>query len=127
MVTHCREGQFSRVLFSSRTDDWSTPEDLYKSLNEEFAFTFDPCPLGAVVDGGDPLFTKWAGERVFCNPPYSNIYRFLRRAKEADVAVFLIPSRTDTRWFHSIVLPQAKEIRFDLAELLTCISYCIKI
>jgi site-specific DNA-methyltransferase (adenine-specific) len=37
---------------------------------------------------------------------------FLERALEADVAVFLIPARTDTRWFHEIVLPYAKEIRF---------------
>jgi site-specific DNA-methyltransferase (adenine-specific) len=28
------------------------------------------------------------------------------------VAVFLIPARTDTRWFHEIVLPYAAEIRF---------------
>ena len=28
------------------------------------------------------------------------------------MAVFLIPARTDTRWFHDIVLPKAKEIRF---------------
>lgn len=26
--------------------------------------------------------------------------------------MFLIPARTDTRWFHNIVLPHAKEIRF---------------
>jgi site-specific DNA-methyltransferase (adenine-specific) len=37
---------------------------------------------------------------------------FLERAREADVAVFLIPARTDTRWFHEIVMPYAKEIRF---------------
>lgn len=30
----------------------------------------------------------------------------------ADLAVFLLPARTDTRWFHEIVLPLAKEIRF---------------
>ena len=26
--------------------------------------------------------------------------------------MFLIPARTDTRWFHEIVLPHAAEIRF---------------
>jgi hypothetical protein len=31
---------------------------------------------------------------------------------EAELAVFLIPARTDTRWFHDIVLPHAREIRF---------------
>jgi len=37
---------------------------------------------------------------------------WLERGLEAELAVFLIPARTDTRWFHSLVLPNAKEIRF---------------
>ena len=50
---------------------------------------------------------------MFCNPPYGpGIRPFLERACEAQIAVFLIPARTDTRWFHEIVLPSAKEIRF---------------
>lgn len=58
------------------------------------------------------LVSHGGGRRVFCNPPYSNIRPFLERAKEADVAVFLVPARTDTRWFHEIILPHAREIRF---------------
>lgn len=49
---------------------------------------------------------------MFCNPPYNGIAPFLQRAQEANLAVYLIPSRTDTRWFHDLVLPHAKEIRF---------------
>jgi hypothetical protein len=37
---------------------------------------------------------------------------WLERGLEAELAVFLIPARTDTRWFHEIVLAAAKEIRF---------------
>jgi site-specific DNA-methyltransferase (adenine-specific) len=66
-----------------------------------------------MVDGTAPLFVQWRGKRVFCNPPYGpGLRSFLERALEADIAVFLIPARTDTRWFHEIVLPYAKEIRF---------------
>jgi site-specific DNA-methyltransferase (adenine-specific) len=36
----------------------------------------------------------------------------MSRAREADLAFFLVPARTDTRWFHDLVLPHAKEIRF---------------
>ena len=36
----------------------------------------------------------------------------MERAQEADVAVFLLPVRTDTLWMHELVLPYAKEIRF---------------
>lgn len=102
----------STVHFSSASDEWSTPVDVYAALDAEFHFDFDPCPLGGDIDGIAPLFVKWEGRRVFCNPPYSNIRPFLERALEADIAVFLVPARTDTRWMHEIVLPYAKEIRF---------------
>ncbi len=99
--------------FSSATEEWETPADIYDSLNAEFGFTFDPCPLGGTADGTSTLFTLWRGQRVFCNPPYGpGIRPFLERAFEAEVAVFLIPARTDTRWFHEICLPYATEIRF---------------
>lgn len=101
-------------LFSSQSVHWPTPQSLYGELDKEFRFNFDPCPLGeSEKDGSSPLFTSWAGKRVFCNPPYGpGIVPFLERAKEADVAVFLLPARTDTRWFHNLVLPHAKEILF---------------
>jgi site-specific DNA-methyltransferase (adenine-specific) len=101
------------VHFSAATDRWATPAAVYAGLNAEFNFDFDPCPRDGDVDGTAPLFVEWAGRRVFCNPPYGpGIRPFLERGLEADVAVFLIPARTDTRWFHEIVLPHAKEIRF---------------
>lgn len=102
------------VLFSSQSVHWPTPAFLYRSLNEEFGFTLDPCPLGeSKSDGSAPLFTEWAGRSVFCNPPYnSGISKFLERAREATVAVFLLPARTDTKWFHNLCLPFASEIRF---------------
>ena|SRR3990167_5072064 len=103
----------SRVVFSSHSDHWSTPGGVYKTLNEEFAFNFDPCPLLSNSDGSKD---RWLG-RVFCNPPYSKIADFMRRGlwhlanKECEVLVFLLPARTDTAWFHDYCL-KAKEIRF---------------
>ncbi len=103
----------SKVLFSSASDRWATPAAVYDALNAEFRFDFDPCPLDGTVDGLSTLFVSWAGRRVFCNPPYGRgLGRWLERGLEADLAVFLIPARTDTRWFHEIVLPYAREIRF---------------
>ncbi len=50
---------------------------------------------------------------MFRNPPYGpGLGEWLKRGLEAEVAVFLIPARTDTRWFHELVLPHATEIRF---------------
>ena len=102
----------TKVHFSSASDEWSTPADVYAALDSEFHFDFDPCPLGGGQDGTAPLFVDWSHRRAFINPPYSNIRAFLDRALEPDIAVFLVPSRTDCRWFHEIVLPYAKEIRF---------------
>ncbi len=101
-------------LFSSQSVHWATPKALYAELDKEFNFDFDPCPLGeSIMDGSATLFTKWQGRRVFCNPPYNDgIARFLERAQEATLSVFLLPARTDTRWFHDLVLPNADEIRF---------------
>lgn len=94
----------SDVVFSSASDRWATPVALYDALNAEFGFTFDPCPLDGDGDGLSPLF---------CNPPYGpKIGDWLKRGQEAELAVFLIPARTDTRWFHELVLPKANEIRF---------------
>jgi hypothetical protein len=101
------------VLFSSVKDRWATPAELYRALDAEFRFDLDPCPLDGEGDGLSPLFCPWSGKRVFCNPPYGpGVGDWLRRAAEAELAVYLIPARTDTRWFHDIVLPKAREIRF---------------
>ncbi|MGA7887623.1 MAG: DNA N-6-adenine-methyltransferase [Acidobacteriaceae bacterium] len=102
------------TLFSSQSVDWPTPAALYASLDKEFSFDLDPCPLGGgAPDGLATLLCSWSGRRVFCNPPYGpRIAGFIERAREAAVAVYLLPARTDTRWFHDLVLPSASEIRF---------------
>jgi len=100
-------------MFSSASDRWATPRDVYEALNAEFHFDFDPCPLDGEEDGLASLFVHWSGRRAFVNPPYgTGLDEWLERGMEADLAVFLLPARTDTRWFHEIVLPKAAEIRF---------------
>lgn len=102
----------------TKTDDWTTPVEVFESLNREFLFTVDACPLmkgseaGMSLFGTDRLMDSWRGERVFCNPPYRReIGRWLAKGREAEVAVFLVPSRTDTAWWHDHAM-RADEIRF---------------
>jgi hypothetical protein len=98
----------NRVLFKSETGSWETPDKLYAALHSEFSFTLDPCPFGA----SDGLSRSWRTERVYCNPPYGRgVSNWLAKAGEADVAVFLLPSRTDTKWWHEYAM-RADEIRF---------------
>lgn len=102
---------FNKVMFSSATDHWSTPKEVYEALDNEFHFDFDPCPLRSGFDGLERA--NW-GERNFINPPYGNIKAWMKRIYEMgqyNLCVALIPSRTDTRWWHDYVM-KATEIRF---------------
>lgn len=108
-----------RGLFTSSTWEWNTPPDIRAAIDAEFGTEFDPCPPVPAQDlrAQDGL-SSWHG-RVFCNPPYgrelpkwlAHGVRELQRG-HCDLIVWLIPARTDARWFHELVLPNAKEIRF---------------
>ena len=104
------------ALTSHKTVNWPTPKALYAELDAEFRFDYDPCPLLGRVGplfGADGLHDSWEGKRVFCNPPFGpGIPKFMAKAREALLAVFLVPARVDTKWFHEIALPFAREIRF---------------
>ncbi len=100
------------VVFSSLKVEWATDRAVYEALDREFNFNYDPCPIDAVEDGLSTLFAPWHGKRCWINPPYGlHIRRWISRAHEADVAVFLLPARTDTWWFQ-YCLEHASEIRF---------------
>ena len=87
-----------------RSQSWGTPVEFFDRLNDEFGFTLD----GAATDdnallprastAAEPL--PWEGERVFCNPPWSQIPPFVELAATAELAVLLVPARTNCRWFH---------------------------
>ena len=97
------------VHFSSAKIHWATPSQVYADLDREFCFDFDPCPL----NGSGGLCEDWTGRRVYCNPPYgTQIDAWLAKGPQAELAVYLLPARTDTKWFHDQVLPKAKEVRF---------------
>lgn len=110
------------VMFSSKTDNWATPQDFFDRLDAEFHFTLDPC-ADDLNHKCAKYFTKeqngleysWKGETVFCNPPYGReLPKWIKKCHdEAEHAtvVMLIPARTDTRAFHDYIYGKA-EIRF---------------
>jgi site-specific DNA-methyltransferase (adenine-specific) len=110
-------------MFSSKSDEWATPQSFFEELNEEFHFTLDPC-ANSENHKCDKWFNKeqnglsadWGGNVVFCNPPYSEIEKWVAKAfyesrKDNTVVVLLIPARTDTKYFHNYILHRS-EIRF---------------
>lgn len=113
----------SDALFTSNSDEWVTPQNVFDMLDKEFNFNLDPCATEenhkcemyytAETNG---LLQNWGGSRVFCNPPYSNISAWVEKAfretrNDNTLVVLLIPSRTDTRYFHDFIYQRA-EIRF---------------
>lgn len=101
-----------KVHFSSMKMDYRTPKAIYDELDQEFKFDFDPCPSNHTFDG---LSIEW-GQRNFVNPPYgSQIKHWIKKGYEEHLkgrlVVFLIPSRTDTIYWHEYIM-KAKEIRF---------------
>ena len=104
---------YLNLITSKKTDHWQTPKSLYKELDKEFNFDFDPCPLKSSFNG---LQMDW-GKRNFVNPPYTNITAFLKKSEKeikngnSNLCVFLLFSSTDTKWFHDYIYKKA-EIRF---------------
>ncbi|MBQ1805790.1 MAG: adenine methyltransferase [Oscillospiraceae bacterium] len=113
------------VMFSSRTDLWSTPQDLFDELDAEFHFSVDVCAIPenakcvrffSPVDDGLVKSWKTGGGAAWCNPPYGRkigewVRKAAQEAADGQTVVMLIPARTDTRWFHEYILGRA-EIRF---------------
>lgn len=110
------------VMFSSKSAEWETPQELFNELNDEFHFTLDVCATAEnakcehyYTQEQDGLARPWKGT-VWCNPPYGrSIGSWVRRGLFASAAghtvVMLLPARTDTRWFHEYIYRKA-EIRF---------------
>lgn len=114
----------NELMFSSKTDLWSTPWNFFEKLNDEFHFTLDPCSTHENAKcykhftiEEDGLLQDWGNEVVFCNPPYGRqIKDWVKKSyeesqKDNTTVVMLIPARTDTIYFHEYIYHKA-EIRF---------------
>lgn len=106
----------------AKSVEWETPQDFFDKCNAEFNFTLDVASTDenakcekhfTVNDNG--LKCSWGGQRVWCNPPYSNLAEWIAKADaekdNAELIVMLIPARTDTKAFHEYIYHKA-EIRF---------------
>lgn len=107
------------VHFSSKTDDWATPQDFFDKLNEEFHFTLDVCASKEnakckkfFTKEQNGLYQEWGGDICWMNPPYGReIGKWVEHASSTNLCVALLPARTDTRWWHDFIQDKA-EVRF---------------
>ncbi len=105
------------LRLSSGSKDYRTPKRLYEELDAEFHFQLDAAttkdnPLGTkyfYTEEDDALSKPWNKNATFCNPPYGlKIGEWVRKGyldsvKYGVTIVMLLPSRTDTRWFHAYI------------------------
>lgn len=97
-------------MFSSNTDNWSTPQDFFDKLNAMFDFQLD---VAASADNAkckrffskedNGLIQEWSN-RNWMNPPYGRtisawVQKADAEAQKGKLTVALLPARTDTRWF----------------------------
>ena len=109
-------------MFTSKTDDWATPQELFDEYDREFHFTLDVCAseknykvkryFNKKQNG---LKQKWGGV-CWMNPPYGReigkwVQKAYEESKNGVVIVCLLRARTDTKYFHSYIYGKA-EIRF---------------
>lgn len=118
------------ILMQSGDDagspNWCTPDDFFQRLNDELGpFYFDAaatakntkCPM-YYSSKENALENTWDFGTVFCNPPYGRgLDKWIRKGafeakQNRQRVVFLVPARTDTKWYHEIVLQEARQIIF---------------
>lgn len=109
--------QVSRRGADDPTDNRATPPDWFAEMHARFRFTLDaaasdenhklPRYFTRQTDG---LSQSWAGERVFCNPPFSRLGEWVRKAwaetHRTPLIVLLLPAnRTEQPWWQDHVEP----------------------
>ena len=110
------------LMFSSKSDEWSTPKDFYNQLHTEFDFQID---LAATSENAqclafysiinNALERAWhqVADRGWLNPPYSRglCGKFIAKAaderRKGFLTVMLLPARTDTKAFHAHIYDAA--------------------
>lgn len=127
------------LMFSKASDEWSTPQDFFDALDAEFSFDLDvaasrenhKCGFYFTMED-DALAQDWARfspsgfefldpPTCFMNPPYSRCREFIAKAAlEAErgaTVVCLVPSRTDTRWWHEHVWDRQSHLPWPGVEI----------
>ncbi len=113
-----------KAMVSSKSNEWVTPDRLFKELDDEFNFTLDPCCQHNTAKcekhytiEEDGLKQDWSKDVVFMNPPYGGhtgdwIKKAYEESLKGSVVVCLIVASTDRSYWHDYIFPYAKQIRF---------------
>ncbi len=112
------------VHYSSNSNEWSTPQDFFDRLDEEFHFGLDAaanaenakCEKFYTIEDNSLVQSWYSPSWVFCNPPYGREQIKFVYITNATHSVLLIPARTDTKVWEYI-FKNASEVRFITGRL----------
>lgn len=132
-------------MFTAKQSNWATPHYIYSFLDRIFYFEHDLCADDSnaksdsfITKRTDAFSVEWNGS-CFMNPPYGKqIKNWVRKAylegsREGNTIVCLIPSRTDSSWWHDYVMKSAeiwfirKRIKFQGAKYNAPFPSCVVI
>jgi hypothetical protein len=105
---------------------WLTPLRLIQALGP---FDLDPCSLQHrpwdtarhhIAPPDDGLTAPWWG-RVWLNPPYSDVARWIARLADHGTGTGIVFARTETRWFHESIWSRASALLFPAGRITFCL------
>lgn len=109
----------TEAMFSSKTDDWATPQDFFDVWNALYDLELDVCAdhnnakcENYFTKEHDGLQQDWQAKRCWMNPPYGReIGKWMEKAYQESqrgaIVVCLVPARTDTSWWHDYAMQGA--------------------
>ena len=86
------------LMFSSKTNEWSTPDHIFRQLDDEFHFNLDPCANEInhkcelyYTETDDGLSKNWGGTEFFAiRPMAESLADGLKRLLERDIKTTLL-------------------------------------
>ena len=112
------------------SDEWATPRWLFDHYDRRFRFTIDACakPWNAkcsrfITPEADGLKQHIIAEKVWCNPPYSQLAAWMERAEKnsaecGSLWICLVPCTPDRHWWSDWVVEQAADVELLTRKLL---------
>lgn len=108
--------QTAKEIVDNRATTWA----VFSPINRRFQFTIDVAASREntkcrrhFTPSDDGLLARWSGERVWCNPPFSNIREWVEKAwleweslSPPESIVMILPAnRTEQGWWQDLVEP----------------------
>ena len=102
-----KQGQATADYFFSRYEDYNEPPHTFDAATDLDSLNRQPGCTDSCSAGKDSFLTNWpraAGQRIFCNPPFSMVGEFMIAAESAwaldeQTSVTMVVPAWETSWW----------------------------